>query len=125
METNRMTSKEKKNRLMQGVLVGALAGAAISMLDRDTRESVMNGCKNSYKRTKTLIQNPEYTVGNLKEKTNRIKHTVESITEDVMYISGKLQEIKDVPPQVASVVKETKEAFVDTEGEVVQGKRTD
>lgn len=102
-----------KNKLLQGILLGALAGAAISMLDRRTRESTIECAKKGYRETREIIQNPDRIIGQVKETSNKIRSTIESITEDVAVISNQVEAIKDITPQLASVVKETKEVFTE------------
>lgn len=114
MNTNKNSySDHKKSKLLQGILIGALTGAAISMLDRDTREVFLKTSKKSYIGTKNMIQNPNRVLSQVKETSNRLKTSIESISDDVSFISSKLQELKGIPPQVASVVKETKVALTD------------
>ena len=104
---------KKKNRLMQGILIGALAGAAVSLLNRDTRETVLDSSKSCMAKSKSIFSNPEKVIDNLKDKSSQLRTSIESISEDVSFISGKVQELKEIPPQVASVVKETKEALAE------------
>lgn len=100
-----------KNKLWQGILIGALAGAAVSMLDRHTRESTIACAKKGIQNTREIIENPDIVIGQVKETTNKIRTTIESISEDVAMITSQVEVMKDMTPQIASVVKETKEAF--------------
>ncbi|MEH6944309.1 YtxH domain-containing protein [Bacillus sp. JJ722] len=102
-----------KNKLLQGILLGALAGAAISLLDRHTRETTIECAKKGLRETREIIQNPDRVIGQVKETSNKIRSTIESITEDVAVITNQVEAIKDITPQLASVVKETKEAFTE------------
>ncbi|WP_042351804.1 hypothetical protein [Bacillus massiliigorillae] len=102
-----------KNKLLQGILLGALAGAAISMLDRHTRETTIECAKKGYRQTREIIENPDIVIGQVKETSNKIRSTIESITEDVAVITNQVEAIKDITPQLASVVKETKEVFTE------------
>lgn len=115
MNTYKSSYTNKKSKLLQGILLGALAGAAISMLDRNTRESAIEGSKKRFRETKDFIQHPDRCLVQIKDTSNKIRSTIESITEDVAFISGKVEELKEIPPQVATVVKETKVAFTENE----------
>jgi gas vesicle protein len=106
----------RKNRLMQGILLGALAGAAMSLMSRDTRSSVVTSTKQCSKDLQAFIKNPNDFFDRMKETSGRIRKTIQQISDDVAFISQKVEEMKDVPPQVASMVKETKEAFTSHEG---------
>ncbi|MFS0784649.1 YtxH domain-containing protein [Bacillus sp. 1P06AnD] len=107
----------KKSKLWKGILLGALAGAAVAMLDKHTREATIECGKKSYQNTKELIQNPERFVENVKEKSNQIRSSIESITEDVAFITGKVEEFKEMAPDIVDTVMETKEVFTDSEKE--------
>ncbi|WP_108670492.1 hypothetical protein [Peribacillus acanthi] len=101
----------RKNRLFQGIMLGALAGAAMSLMSRDTRTSVVTGTKQYSKDIQAFIKNPNDFFDRIKETSGTIRKTIQQISDDVAFISQKVEEMKDVPPQVASMVKETKEAF--------------
>lgn len=106
---------EKKSKFMQAVLLGAFAGAAISMFDKDTREATITGSKKCLSSMGALAKNPNSLINQVKEASGKMKTTIEKISEDVAFISQRVEDLKDVAPQVASVVKETKEAFVEDE----------
>ncbi len=104
---------QRSNKLWLGILGGAIAGIAISLLDRNTRNSVMSGSKSMMTNVKSVAKNPDDLVGSLKEMSGKLRTSIEQISEDVAFISSKVDEMKEVPPQVAGVIKETKEVVVD------------
>ncbi|WP_050614012.1 YtxH domain-containing protein [Bacillus testis] len=110
-------NERKKSKLWKGILFGALAGAAVTMLDKHTRETMMESCKNGYRTTKDFVQNPDRLLEDLKETSNKIRSSIESISDDVSFISGKVEEFKEVTPQVVNAVKETKDAIVENHSE--------
>ena len=99
-----------KNKLWKGILIGALAGAAISMLDRQTREATVACAKKGAKAAYNLVENPEIVTDKIKETSDKVRATIESVTEDVSVIANQVEILKEIPPQLASVVKETKDA---------------
>ena len=113
MERN---SQPKKNKLLRGILIGAAAGAVISLFDKGTRESVMECSRKSFEKTKGAIQNPGQVIEGIREKSEHIIDTMESISEDVTYIANKVQEFKEIPLQVSSAVMETKDALTSSGG---------
>ncbi len=109
MESREQTyTNKKKNKLLQGIVVGALAGAAISMLDRSTRESVIACSKKKYNQMKDYMENPELVMDQIREKADKIRTTFEDITEDVVFIANQVEVLKEIPQQVVATVKDSK-----------------
>ena len=102
---------EKKSKFMQAVLIGALAGAAVSLFDKNTRKTVIANSKDGWTCMKDLIQNPTNLLEQVQETSSEFRSTVEKISNDVSFISKRVEEMKSIPTQVANVVMETKEAF--------------
>lgn len=105
------------NKFWSYVFMGAIAGGAISLLDRETRKSVVDGCKKGIGEIKYYATHPTEVVEQAIEKTNKIRATVEQVSEDVAFIAEKVEELKEATPPVIGMVKETKEAFLEDEGE--------
>lgn len=103
-----------KSKLWKGIIIGAIAGAAISMLDRHTRESAVACAKKGAKAAYNVVENPEIITDKIKATSVKVRETIESVTEDVAVIANQVELLKDIPPQVAAVVKETKEAVIDS-----------
>ncbi|KOR77333.1 hypothetical protein AM232_01690 [Bacillus sp. FJAT-21352] len=107
----------KKSKFMQAVFIGALAGAAISLFDKQTRYSVLENSKSCMSNMKEFVKNPNGVLTQVRETSSKVRSTVEKISEDVSFISQKVEEMKDIPSQVAQVVMETKEVFAVEEEE--------
>ncbi len=115
---NRNSQPNKgKSKLLRGILIGAAAGAVISLFDKATRESVMECSRKGFVKTKDAIQNPGQVIEGIRDRSEHIIDTMESISEDVTYIASKIQEFKEIPLQVSSAVMETKEALTSSGGE--------
>jgi gas vesicle protein len=102
-----------KSKFWKGVLFGAIAGGAISMLDRDTRQTVVAGCQKTTGKITYYVKHPQEAVDSLKESTRRIRNTIEEVGEEVSFIVEKIDELKEVTPQVSHFVKETKDTFTE------------
>jgi|UPI0003F93EC0 gas vesicle protein len=95
----------------KGILWGAIAGGTLSLLKKETRQSVLEGCKNASGNISQVMKNPGKVSGQLKTAASKLRSTVEDVVEDLSYIADKVEELKDVTPQVTEIFKETKEAF--------------
>ncbi len=106
-----------KSLFLKGVLFGALAGGALSLLDRSTRESVMSNCKKTTKEISFYVKNPKEAVNQVKEVTNKIQSTFEQVSSEVSYIMEKVEELKETTPDVVELVEDTKEAFFEKDSD--------
>lgn len=100
-------------KFWKGVLLGAIAGGAISLFDRTTRYTVIGSCQKTTGKIKYYAKHPQEAVDYVKESTRKIRSTMEEVGEEVAFISGKIEELKEITPQVADLVKDTKEAFIE------------
>ena len=65
-------NNKKSNKLWLGILGGAVAGIAISLLDKNTRNSVMTGSKNMMTNIKGMAKNPDDLVGSVKDMSGPV-----------------------------------------------------
>ncbi|MDT0149586.1 YtxH domain-containing protein [Priestia aryabhattai] len=107
----------KRNKLVEGMVIGAIIGGAVSLFDKETRSSVIQGSKKLKDKTTTLIQHPELVTDTVKEKYETIRTTIEQVSEDVSFVAGKVEKLKETTPQVMEIVNDTKEAFVEKYGD--------
>ncbi|MDY0942907.1 YtxH domain-containing protein [Priestia megaterium] len=107
----------KRNKLVEGIVIGAIIGGAISLFDKETRNSVIQGSKKLKEKTTTLIQHPELVTDTVKEKYETIRTTIEQVSEDVSFVAGKVEKLKETTPQVMEIINDTKEAFVEKYGD--------
>ena len=107
----------KRNKLVEGIVIGAIIGGAVSLFDKETRSSVIHGSKKLKDKTTTLIQHPELVTDTVKEKYETIRTTIEQVSEDVSFVAGKVEKLKETTPQVMEIVNDTKEAFVEKYGD--------
>lgn len=107
-----------KSKFISGMIIGAIAGGAISLFDRATRNSVLAGCKKTTSDVTSMIKHPKEAIEKVKTMTSNMRTTMEQVSEDVTFIAQKVEELKDVTPQVVGIVKETKEAFTNDDKKV-------
>lgn len=94
----------KKNQFWKGMLIGAVAGGAISLFDKNTRAIMKDNVQKTSKKVYEIVRHPGETVA-------KIKSTIEQVTEDFSYIAEKVDEFRELTPQVTDIIKETKDTF--------------
>ena len=94
----------RKNQFWKGMLLGAIAGGALSLLDKDTREAMKDNVKRTSVKVGYIIRHPH-------EISEKFKSTFETVSEDISFISEKVEELRELTPQVTEMLKETKETF--------------
>lgn len=98
-------------RFWKGMFIGALAGGALSLLDKETREAVKDSWQKAVNGASKLVQNPGEVRDQLKEAAQKVRETVEQVGEDLSFIAEKVEELRETTPQVTQMLKETKETF--------------
>ena len=98
-------------KFWKGMFFGALAGGAISLLDKETRTAMKVNCQKASKSVSHLIKNPGEFTDQVKETAIKWKTTVEEIGEDISFIASKVEELRETTPQITRMLKETKETF--------------
>ncbi|MCZ8536996.1 YtxH domain-containing protein [Paenisporosarcina quisquiliarum] len=100
-----------ESKLFKGMVVGALAGAGMSLLDRATREDVKYKLKTVSSDVKYYSKNREDLRMKLQETADKLQTVYNQFSQDAQYLSGKVEELKTLTPQVKTLVVDTKEAF--------------
>ncbi|MFP3324284.1 YtxH domain-containing protein [Planococcus sp. SIMBA_160] len=121
-----------ENKLMTGIVVGAAVGALVSLLDRNTREDVMDKSKRASDNAKYYASNKDELKSAFKEQAERAQNLYARISEDAAYVGGKVEQVKKLVPEVKEVaqdargaVMETKEAVVDSKEDVMSAVKED
>ncbi|KQU63057.1 hypothetical protein FZC83_06680 [Rossellomorea marisflavi] len=103
-----------KSKFFQGVLLGAVAGGLLSLLDKTTRREVGASLKNGSSYISTYAKDPKQLVEASKEVYEKLSVTADQVTRDFRFISEKVDELKGMTPQVKDLIEETKETFEDS-----------
>lgn len=104
------------NKLSTGIFLGAILGGAVSLLDRETRKQTFEAARKSGQTLSYYSGHPKELAERTKSKVEKLKVTVEQIQEDFEFLSSKLDEVRDMTPQLKNILVETKETF-ETSGE--------
>lgn len=114
--TQHFNENKKNSQFTKAVLLGALAGAVISLFDKETRSSVAGNGKSFASGVKNFLLHPDGVLNQVKEATGTMRRTVEKISDDVSFIADKVEEFKEVPSQLVKMVIDTKESFEQDKG---------
>ncbi|NYE09611.1 methyl-accepting chemotaxis protein [Bacillus niacini] len=100
-----------KNLFFKGIIYGALAGGALSLLDKKTRQDMKVNVKKAYEQVSYVVRHPGEITENVKETAEKLRNTIEQVSEDISYITEKVDELRELTPQVKEVIKETRSTF--------------
>ena len=111
-----------QNKLMTGLLVGAAVGVIVSLLDKNTRNDVVQTSKKATNNAKYYASNRDELVQAFQQQAERAQNLYSRISEDASYVGSKVNELKEMTPQVKERALDTKEAFMDTKDAVIDTK---
>ena len=97
------------------MFLGAIAGGAVSLLKRETRTAVFDGVKKTSDNLTYALKNPGEITDSIRDAAKKIQNTVEQMNDDIVYIAGKVEELRGTTPQLVGILKETKGAFAKKE----------
>lgn len=100
-----------KNQYWKGMLYGAIAGGALSLFDKDTRQIMKKNVSKVYQQVSYVVRHPGEISDQVKETAEKLRTTFEQVSEDISYITGKVDELRELTPQVKEIVKDTKDNF--------------
>lgn len=113
------------NRFWKGMVIGAVAGGALSLLDKDTRTAMKGNWQKVSHGAAALVKNPSQIVNQVKQSAQNFKTSVEQVGEDLSFIAEKVEELRETTPQVTQLLKETKETFTKKEQKVASNEDLD
>jgi gas vesicle protein len=102
----------RKNQFWKGMLLGAIAGGALSLFDKGTREAMKENAIKTSSKVGYIMRHPDEVSEKVKGTAAKIKSTFETVSEDITFITEKVEELRELTPQVTEIIKETKETFV-------------
>ncbi len=103
------------NKFVKGMLIGALVGGALTLLDKETREDVLKKGKNLWENLGETVKNPKETVGKIKGKVEQIKENYVELRDELKVLAEKANEFMEAGEEAAKLLLETKEVFTKEE----------
>ncbi|MBS2968775.1 YtxH domain-containing protein [Metabacillus sp. KIGAM252] len=114
--------KDKNSKLVRGMILGAIIGGAVSMLDSTTRSKVTKGAAGIKDSTVGIVQNVKDNPGEVKDQFvsqfNNARSTLESAIRDAQNIyeslnNGVFKKITEVAATSQEALNNVKEAAGD------------
>ncbi|MEH7075600.1 YtxH domain-containing protein [Neobacillus drentensis] len=109
----------QKNQFWRGMILGAIAGGAISLLDKPTRDVMKANVQKTTSKVSYVLRNPGEVAEKVKETAEKVKTTVKQVSEDISYLTDKVEELRELTPQVTDMIKETKDSFSKSDEELL------
>lgn len=105
------------SKLGRFILFGALLGAAAAMIDRSTRNTVVDNSKKASNAISYYAKNQNELKQKLVDQKDKFQAAYEQLSGDVSYIKEQVEELKALTPQVKELVTDTKDTFADSKEE--------
>ncbi|TQR19327.1 YtxH domain-containing protein [Psychrobacillus vulpis] len=106
-----------ESKLLKGIVYGALVGGALTMMDRKTRDSVASKTRYVGNQIQYYCKNRQELKTTIEEQVTKWKSLYDQFASDATYLSQKVNEVKEITPQVKTLLTETKDAFVQSKEE--------
>ncbi|WP_391117319.1 YtxH domain-containing protein [Psychrobacillus sp. L3] len=106
-----------ETKLVKGIVYGALIGGALTMLDRTTRNGVAKKSRYLGRQIQYYSKNRQELITTIEEQLTKWKSFYDQFASDATYISQKVNEVKEITPQVKTLLSDTKEVFTQSKEE--------
>ncbi|MDQ0231652.1 YtxH domain-containing protein [Metabacillus malikii] len=101
-----------ENKLLKGMVIGAIVGAAVSMFDKNTRQAVLQSSKSMCSSLTQYVKQPTKLTTDVKRKVDTVRDTVQEVSDDLAFINEKVNELKESSPHVIHMLQETKDKLI-------------
>ncbi|MCM3317360.1 YtxH domain-containing protein [Rummeliibacillus stabekisii] len=108
------------NKLVTGLALGAVAGAALSMADRNTRQTTKKVLKRYWVDMQYFANNRDELMNSIQARTGKVKSLYNTFMKDKDFYMKKVEEIQELTPKVKNIVMETKDTFTSNIKDVKQ-----
>lgn len=100
-----------ESKLLKSIVVGAVSGAIISMFDRKTREHAIETTKKVKNTFVYYAKNREELQQFIEQKVEEAQELYDDLSGNINTIVSKLNEVKEIPNTIQSMVKDTKDVI--------------
>lgn len=106
-----------QSKLLASIIAGAAVGAALSMLDRTTREKTIASTKRISETVAYYAANRDELQELIQEKVTAAQTIYESASANISMLADKADEFKELPSTIQDMISDTKSAFSSTDKE--------
>ena len=106
-----------ESKFVKGIIYGAVVGGALTLFDRRTRDSVMNRTRYVRNEIQYYSKNREELKTNIEQQITKWKSVYDQFSSDATYLTEKVNEAKEITPQVKTLLTDTKDAFTHSKEE--------
>ncbi|WP_085505487.1 hypothetical protein [Thalassobacillus devorans] len=103
----------KEHKFWKGVMIGAVIGGAVTLLDKETREYVFNSTKQAGVSAKSYTSNPSEAIRELRLKYNQLTNRVADGAKDILEVLNKVEELLDKVSEWEKEVEKDVEKLTD------------
>lgn len=100
-----------KSKLVPFIVIGAVVGAAISLLDRQTREHTIETSKKVKETVSYYATNTDELQQIIEDKVGQAQSFYSAASENVTALLAQTEDAKTLPTTLQSMLTETKDAF--------------
>lgn len=100
-----------KSKLLPFIAVGAIVGAAISMLDKQTREHTVETTKKVKDTVGYYAENREELMALVESKVEQVQGLYGTVNNTIQSLTQSGNDLKSLPTTIQSMVSETIETF--------------
>ena len=100
-----------KSKLLPFIAIGAVVGAAISMLDKKTREHTVDTAKKAKETVTYYAENRDELAALIESKVEQAQNLYGNVNETIQSLAQNGNDIKELPVTIQSMVADTIDAF--------------
>jgi gas vesicle protein len=97
-----------ESKLLKSMVIGAIAGAVISMFERKTREHTIETTKKAKEKVVYYAKNRDELQQIIEQKVEVAQEIYENASQNINTMVNKFEEVKEIPESFQSIVKDTK-----------------
>lgn len=100
-----------KSKLLPFIAIGVIMGAAISMIDKRTREHTIETAKKTKDTVAYYAENRDELLALVESKVEQAQSVYGTVNSNIQSIMQNSNDIKELPTTIQSMVSETRQAF--------------